>query len=176
MSAEQGEIPDEESQRSWGERIAEVADTWGALAQTRLAILREELAEKQSFVFKGAIAVAIAVGLAAGALLLLAAFLAAVLAQAFSSVALGIFATLVLYAAGAGTAAWIGWKTLSRVRPFRFPAAQEELARDWHAVRASWSHDGQPEDGETIRVEEVLARTREAVPEDLEERFRAGAE
>jgi uncharacterized membrane protein YqjE len=176
MSAEQGEIPDEESQRSWAERIAEVADTWSALAQTRLAILREELAEKQSFFFKGAIAVTIAVGLAAGALLLLAAFLAAVLAQAFSSVALGIFTTLALYAAGAGTAAWIGWKTLSRVRPFRFPAAQEELARDWHAVRASWSHDGPPEDGETIRVEEVLARTREAVPEDLEERFRAGAE
>jgi uncharacterized membrane protein YqjE len=174
MSAEQGEIPDEESQRSWGERIAEVIDTWSALAQTRLAILREELAEKQSFFFKGAIAIAIAVGLAAGALLLLAAFLAAVLAQAFSSVALGILATLVLYVAGAGTAAWIGWRTLSRVRPFRFPAAQEELSRDWHAVRASWSHDGLTEDGGT-RVE-GMSRTREAVPEDLEERFRAGAE
>jgi uncharacterized membrane protein YqjE len=176
MSAEQGEIPDEESERSWGERIAEVADTWSALAQTRLAILREELAEKQSFFLKGAIAFAVALGLAAGALLLLAAFLAAVLAHVFGSVALGIFGALVLYAAGAGVAGWMGGKAISRVRPFQFPAAREELSRDWRVLRAAWSRDGAPDEAAvpTIRVEGP--RTRDAALEDLEERFRAGAE
>jgi uncharacterized membrane protein YqjE len=176
MSAERGEIPDEESQKGWGERIAEVADTWSALAHTRLAILREELAEKRSFFLKGTIAFAVAVGLAAGALLLLAAFLAAVLAGLFGSVTLGILGALVLYAAGAGLAGWMGGKAISRVRPFQFPVAGEELSRDWRALRAAWSRDGAP--GEVcepaVRVEGP--RTREAALEDLEERFRAGAE
>jgi uncharacterized membrane protein YqjE len=176
MSAEQGEIPDEEAQRSWGERIAAVADMWSALAQTRLAILREELAEKQSFFLKGAIGFAVAVGLAAGALLLLAAFLAAVLAGLFGSVALGILGALVLYAAGAGVAGWMGGKAISRVRPFQFPVAGEELSRDWRALRAAWSRDGAPDEvcDPTVRVERP--RTREAALEDLEERFRAGSE
>ncbi len=176
MSAERGEIPDEESARGWGERIAEVADTWSALAQTRFAILREELAEKRSFFLKGAIAFVVALGLAAGVLLLLAAFLAAVLAGLFGSVALGILGALVLYAAGAGVAGWMGGKAISRVRPFQFPVAGEELSRDWRVLRAAWSRDG--EAGEVcepaVRVEGP--RTREEAPEDLEDRFRAGAE
>ena len=49
MSAEQSELPGEESERSWGERIAGVAEAWRTLAQTRLAIFREELSEKLSF-------------------------------------------------------------------------------------------------------------------------------
>ncbi len=176
MSAERGEIPDEESERGWGERLAEVADTWSALAQTRLAILRAELAEKQSFLLKGTIAFAAALGMAAGALLLLAAFLAAVLASLFGSVALGILGALVLYAAGAGVAGWIGGKAIARVRPFRFPVAGEEFSRDWKALRAAWSRDGATGEAvePTVRVEGP--RTREAAPEDLEERFRAGAE
>jgi uncharacterized membrane protein YqjE len=176
MSAEQGEIPDEESERGWGERIAEVADTWSSLAQTRLAILREELAEKQSLFLKGTIAFAAALGLAAGALLLLAAFLAAVLAGLFGSVVLGILGALVLYAAGAGLAGWIGGKTLSRVRPFQFPVAREELSRDFRALRAAWSRDGAPGEGSAPTVTVEGPRTREAALEDLEERFRAGAE
>jgi len=176
MTAEQGEIPDEESQRGFRERIVEVAETWSALIQTRLAILREELAEKRSFFLKGAIALAAAVGLAAGALLLLAAFVAAVLAHLFGSVALGILGALVLYAAGAGVAGWMGARALSRVRPFRFPAAGEELSRDWRAVRSAWSRDGEPGEGGAPADRSEGARAGETALEDLEERFRAGAE
>ena len=175
MSSEQDEIPDEESQRTWGDRIAEVADTWSALAQTRLAIFREELAVKRTLLVKGAIGVAIAVGLAAASLLLFAAFTAALLTKLFGSVVWGILGALVLFAAGGGAGGWLGVKALSRVRPFAFPASQDELSKDWRAVRASWSLDGSPaSEGAALPIQS--AAVREAAVDDLEERFRAGAE
>jgi uncharacterized membrane protein YqjE len=178
MSIEPSELPGEESERSWGERIAGVASTWQTLAHTRLEILREELSEKRSFALKGMIAIAIAAVLSAGALLLLAALLAAVLAHAFGNVALGILAALILFVAGAGAAVAMGWKSLTRVRPFQFPAARHELSRDWEAVRASWSQDGEPDDGGGPEEgpDGPKARSRGETLENLEERFRAGAE
>lgn len=177
MSAEQDQLPDEEAERGWKERVAAVADAWTALAQTRLAILREEIAEKRAFLLKGLIGVVLAAGLAAGALLLFAAFLAALLAHWFGNVALGILAALVLYGAGAAAAAVAGVKALTRVKPFEFPAASEELRRDWNAVQASWSADGEGEDDAPLPGPEATsARAREDSPESLEERYRSGAE
>ena len=177
MSSEQDEIPDEDSQRGWGDRIAEVADTWSALAQTRLAIFREELAAKRTLLVKGAIGVAIAVGLAAASLLLFAAFVAALLTHLLGSVVWGILGALVLFAAGAGAGGWLGGKALSRVKPFAFPASQRELSKDWRAVQASWSLDGAPSGtGPVLPVAGESRAGREAAVDDLEERFRAGAE
>ena len=177
MSSEQDEIPDEESQRGWGDRVAEVADTWSALAQTRLAIFREELAVKRALLVKGAIGVAIAVGLAAACLLLFAAFVAALLTHLFGSLVWGILGALVLFAVGAGAGGWLGGKALTRVRPFAFPASQAEISKDWRAVRASWSLDGAPTGtGPILPVEGESKAGRETAVEDLEERFRAGAE
>ena len=44
MSAEPTELPGEEAEFGWKERIAAVADAWSALLQTRVAIVREERA------------------------------------------------------------------------------------------------------------------------------------
>ena len=177
MSSEQDEIPDEESQRSWADRIAEVADTWSALAQTRLAIFREEMAVKRAQLVKGAVGVAIAIGLAAGSLLLFAAFVAALLAHLFGSVVWGILGALVVFVVGAVLGGWLGVQALSRVKPFVFPASQDELSKDWRTLRASWSLDGSPPGtGPVLPVEGESKAGREAAVEDLEERFRAGAE
>ena len=78
--------------------------------------------------------------------------------------------------ASAGVAGWMGGKALSRVRPFRFPVSGEELSRDFRALRAAWSRDGAQGEGSAPAVTVEGPRTREAALEDLEERFRAGAE
>ncbi|MEP6993389.1 MAG: phage holin family protein [Acidobacteriota bacterium] len=183
MSAEQTEIPDEESERSWGERIADVAEVWRALARTRLAIFREELSEKLAFVLKGAVSIAIAAFLAAGALLLLAAFLAVLLAQVLGNVALGILATFLLFGIGAGVAAIMGWKALTRVRPLEFPVARDELSRDWEAVRVALSPDVASPGGDPGPYDQPVptgqgpgAPKKTEALEDMEERYRAGAE
>jgi hypothetical protein len=183
MSAEQSELPDEDAERSWKERIALVADALSALIRTRLAILREELAAKAVAVAKGAIAAALALGLSVVALLLLAAFLAALLAQWFGNVALGILAAFVLFGAGAGAAVLAARRALTGLKPFEFPAASEELRRDWNAVRESWA----PEASLSAETPSAASRPvpagpvaagspREETAESLEERYRAGAE
>ena len=169
MSTKKAELPGEEDEAGWRGRMAAVGAAWRALAQTRLAILREEASEKAVFAARGLAGVVIAAALGVGALLLLAALLAALLAQLFGNVALGILGAMVLYAAGAAAAGWFGWKALSRVRPLEFPAFTQELSRDWDAVSASLSED-EPEAaaGRATAAQEAV--------EDLEERFRAGEE
>ncbi len=93
--------------------------------------------------------------------------------------ALGILGALVLYAAGAAVGIALGVRALSRVRPFDFPAARLELARDWEALRASWSQgEAIAEDPRPAPVDDgpVPPRARDGSPENLEERYRAGAE
>lgn len=178
MSAEHEELPGEEAEWSWRERVAAVADAWSALIPTRAAIFREELAAKALALLKAVIAVAIGLGVAAGALLLLAAFLAALLAQWFHNVALGILGALVLYAAGAAVAVLAARKALGRVKLTEFPASSEELRRDWSALKESWSAPETPGEGETPSPGAPGAKEsgREDRAEDLEERYRAGAE
>jgi hypothetical protein len=102
---------------------------------------------------------------------LLAALLAALLAGLFKSVVLGILGAVIVYGAGAAVAAVVGWRALERVRPLEFPAVAEELARDWQAVEASLSPESGPEAGRGREDDGP-----EAPIDDIEERFRAGAE
>jgi hypothetical protein len=171
MSTEEAELPGEEEERSWRDRLGEVAAAGQLLLGTRLAILREELSGKAALAARGLAAVAIAAVLGIGALLLLAALLAALLAGLFKSVALGILAAVIVYATGAVVAAVLGWRALTRVRPLEFPAVAEELARDWKAVAASLS----PESGPGAGGERADDDPKEPI-DDIEERFRAGAE
>ena len=180
MSAEH-DLPGEEEQRTWGERIGVVADAWSALVQTRVAIFREELVAKTTLLLKGIVAAVVALGLAIGALLLLAALLVAVLAHWFGSIGWGILGALLLYGAGAGAAVVAAGKWLGRVRPTEFPASAEELRRDWRAVSESWSADGGAPRVPTgvappPRPPDALGTLREDRPENLEDRYRAGAE
>ena len=180
MSAEH-DLPGEEEQRTWGERIGVVAEAWSALVQTRVAIFREELVAKTTLLLKGIVAAVVALGLAIGALLLLAALLVAVLAHWFGSIGWGILGALLLYGAGAGAAVAAAGKWLGRVRPTEFPASAEELRRDWRAVSESWSADGDAPRVPTgvappPRPPDALGTLREDRPENLEDRYRAGAE
>jgi len=167
MSTEEAELPGEEDQRGWRERFARVTAAGGPLLATRLEILREELAGKAIFAGKGLVGAVIAASLAFGAVLLLAALLAAVLAGLLKSVVLGILVAIILYAGGAVGAAWFAFRSLARVQPLEFPAVAEELERDWRAVADSLAPEPEPgadDDGADAPID------------DIEERFRAGAE
>ncbi len=170
MSTERAELPGAESEPGWRERLAEVADAASRVVSTRLAIFREELSVKAILVARGLAFAVAAAAMLVGTLLLAAALLAAIFAKLFGSVILGILATVVLYAAGTGAAAWAGIRALGRAKPFEFPATAEELSRDKAALAAALAPAEPPEAagaGEAAR----------AVPiDDLEERFRAGSE
>ncbi len=172
MSTDRAELPGEDAERGWRERIGEVAAAAQSLLATRVAIFQEEAAAKAELAARGIAAVLAAAALAIGALLLFAALLAAVFARLFGSVVFGILAAVVLYAGGAAAAAWFAWKSLSRVRPLEFPALAAELSRDWDAVAASLSDEVEAGGG---GGEPDSAGEAEVV-EDLEERFRAGSE
>jgi uncharacterized membrane protein YqjE len=181
MSAERSELPGEEAEFGWKERVAAVADAWSALVQTRVAIFREELSVKVASLLRGLVAVAIGLFLLAGALLLLAALLAALLAQWFGNVALGILGALVLFAVGAAGAVLAALSALRRVKPTEFPTSVGELRRDWRSLRESWSAPAPPGESEVASPAAPVP----SAPEDrrsddrlesLEERYRAGAE
>jgi hypothetical protein len=185
MSAEH-EIPGEEDERSWTERIGVVADAGSALFRTRLAIFREEFAAKTILLARGVAAIMIGFGLAVGAMLLLAALLAAVLAHWFGSVALGILAAFVVYGAGAAFAVTAAIRSLRSIKPTEFPVSTEELRRDWNALSDSFSpaaetgpsETGSPEAALVVpsRPPETPGVIREERVENLEDRYRAGAE
>jgi hypothetical protein len=165
-------LPEEEEERNWGDRAARVAGAARALGATRLAILREELDAKAGLFAKGLGAVAAAAALGVGVLLLFAALLSAVLSQLFHNVALGILATMLIYAAGATVAGRIGWKALARVQPTEFPATGRELARDFDTISAALAPEPEPEDEPPPQD----PPPDEGEVEDLEARLRAGAE
>jgi Putative Actinobacterial Holin-X, holin superfamily III len=169
MSVEQAELPGEDDQRSWRARVAEAAATGRTLIATRFEIFQEEAAAKALFAAKGLAGFLVAATLAVGALLLAAALLAAVLANLTHSVVLGILLAFVLYGAGAAVAGWLAWKSMSKVRPFEFPAVSAEIARDVAAISEaleppeSWDETA-PASGDEVDVA------------DLEERLRRGSE
>ena len=68
---------------------------------------------------------------------------------------------------GAVAAAWVAFQALTRVRPLDFPAVTEELARDWQAVAATLTPEPES-DSDGDGPDEPI--------DDIEERFRAGAE
>lgn len=173
MSTEPAELPGEEAHDTWRDRIARALHAAEALLSTRLQIFREEAAEKASWAAKGLVGIAVAATLGFGALLLLAALVAALFAQLFGNVALGILAAVVLFAAGTAAAGWFGWKALTKVRPTEFPATFEELARDWSAFSAALSAEADLASGGEEPEDEVIE---EREVEGLERRLRGEPE
>jgi hypothetical protein len=169
MSVERAELPGEDAERSWRERLAEVAAAFRTLVATRLAIFQEEASAKAVFAAKGLAGFVVAAALAVGSLLLAAALLAAVLIQLTKSLIWGILIAVVLYGVGAAVAAWLGWKAMSKVRPFEFPAMSAEIARDAAAISdaltppEAWE-EAAPPSGDDAEVA------------DLEDRLRRGSE
>ena len=171
MSSERAELPGEEQAWGWREHLADVSAAVSRLLATRLAIFREELSVKAVFAAKGFAFVVVAAAMAVATLLSLAALLTALFAKLFGSWILGILATVILYGAGAGGAAWAGVRALSRVRPFDFPATAEELSRD----RATISETLAPREPEAEAADDA-GEPRSLTADDLEDRFRAGSE
>lgn len=179
-----GDGVEEGPARRWGERLADLTATAQSLVSTRLAIFEVEAGVKARFFGKGLAGATIAAAFAFGATLLLAALLAAVLAQVFGNAALGILGAMVIYLAVAGVAGWWAWKSFSQVKPTEFPATRGELARDMEAIRAALARD-HPEDGtspDDVSPDDDLSPDEEGGEEsegeirDLEARLRAGAE
>ena len=169
MSVERAELPGEDDERSWRERLAEAAAAGRVLVATRLEIFQEEAAAKAVFAAKGLVGFVIAAAFGVGALLLAAALLAAVLIQLTKSLIWGILIAVVLYGVGAAVAAWLGWKAMSKVRPFEFPAVSAEIARDAAAISDALAppepiEDFAPASGDDADVA------------DLEDRLRRGSE
>jgi hypothetical protein len=169
MSTERAELPGAEPEPGWRDHLAEVMGAASRLLSTRLAIFRQELSVKAVLVARGLAFAVAAAAMLVGMLLLAAALLAAIFAKLFGSVILGILATVLLYGIGAGLAAWAGISALGRAKPFDFPATAEELSRDKAALAAALA----PAEPEEAMEGESRAGV---VPEDLEERFRAGSE
>lgn len=175
MNVERAELPGEEAERDWRDRLGEILSIGRGLFATRLAIFREEATGKVVLAAKGLVAVAVALTLTVGALLLAAALLVALLAKLTNSLILGTLLAVALYAAGAAAAGWMAFKSLSTVRPFEFPSVAAELERDWKAIDAALAPlpgtegvDGEPCDSWPAGDEADVA--------DLEERLRRGTE
>jgi uncharacterized membrane protein YqjE len=180
-----GNGPEEGPARRWGERLADLTATAQSLIATRLSIFEVEAGVKARFFGKGLAGAAIAAAFAFGATLLLAALLAAVLAQVFGNAALGILGAMVIYLAVAGGAGWWAWKSFSQVKPTEFPATRGELARDMDAIRAALGQDPHPDEGpspEDVYPDDDRSPDdggggdSEGEVRDLEARLRAGAE
>jgi len=167
----------------WKERIGAVRRATAALATTRAEIFREELSQKGSLLAKAAVGLALAAVFGVLSFLLLTALLAAVLSRVLGGPIAGISAALFLYLVVAALAAILGGRTLSRVRPFVFPATRDEIRKDLDAVkeRAAVQDEAATD---AIGGADALAAERASVhPGDrasamseMEERFRAGSE
>ena len=167
MNVERAELPGEDDERGWRDRFSEAAAAGRTLVATRLEIFREEAGIKAVLAAKGLAGMVVAAALAVGALLLAAALLAVILVQATRSVILGVLLAVVIYGAGAAVAGWFGWKSLSKVRPFEFPAVSGEIARDVAAISDALAP--------VEPIEDVgPASEDDAAVADLEERLRGG--
>lgn len=153
-----------ESPLRFSQRVAAAREKAAALAATRAAIFREELADKGAFAAKAVAGFAAAAFFGSLALILATALIAALFSRLFGSAILGVAATLGLYLAIAAVGAVLGWRALERVQPLDFPATSAELAVDFDALAAAVA--APPEDD----FEEGEG------DEDLEGRFREGSE
>jgi uncharacterized membrane protein YqjE len=192
-------ILEDRPEPGWKERIGAVRRAAAALAATRREIFREELSEKGTLFTKAAVGLAFAAAFGILALLLLTALVAALFSRLLGGPIAGITAALFLYLVVAALAAVFGGRSLSRVRPFAFPATRDEIRKDLDAVKkhVDVSDDGpagedavaaerasmQPDDerGDDEEVEKVGDKDDDrerGIPRmsGLEERFRAGSE
>ncbi len=165
--------------RRWSDRLFQIVEAAQSLVATRLAIFEEEAGVKARLFGKGLAGASVAAAFAFGATLLLAALLAALLAQLFGNAALGILGAMVIYLAVAGGAGYWAWKSFSQVKPTEFPATSRELARDADAIRAALAQDPDPEEGpspDEDSPEDDGPDGSEGEVQDLEARLRAGME
>jgi hypothetical protein len=164
--------PREESEprRPFSQRVAAAREKAAALASTRAAMFREELADKGASVAKAVAGFAAAAFFGGLALLLATALLAALLSSLFNSAVAGVAATLGLYLAIAAAGAVLGWRALERVRPLDFPATGAALAGDFDALATAVAA---AEDGEDDFEDDEFGGDGEV---NLEERFREGYE
>jgi len=178
MSSSAAEGDEKGSVRAWTDRFAGLAGAAQSLVATRLAIFEEEFNLKALLFGKGLAALAVAAAFGLGATLMLAALLAALLAQLFGNFALGILGAMVIYGAVAAGAGYFAWKRFVEVKPTEFPTTSRELARDVDAIRAALARDPDPEEGpEPDDMRENDDRDPEGEVRDLEARLRgAGAE
>ncbi len=156
------EAQESSAPRSWRARFDAVWSAAAALLSTRAQIFREELAEKRRHLGRAGIAIGLAVLVGSLALVLLTALVAALLVRLFGSTVAGLLAAFLLYAAVAATAAWVGSKALSRVRPLDFPLTRDGLVKDWEAIEASATFEEEAPESAPVT--------------DFEERVRAGSE
>jgi uncharacterized membrane protein YqjE len=187
----------------WKERLGAVRRAASALLSTRAEIFRQELSEKSSLLGKAAIGLFLAAAFGILSLLLLTALVAALFSRLLGGPIAGITAAFVLYLLVAAAAGILGARTMSRVRPFAFPATRDEIRKDLDAVKehAATRDEGpasadalaaergsvRPDrkEGDDEEVEEVegpeedaddSAERRVAEMNELEDRFRAGSE
>ncbi len=177
MAPERIDADDARAARGWKERLSAAWNAAASLVSTRIQIFQQELSRKTGFAARGA--AGIILGLVFGwlALLLLTALVAALLVLLFGHLWAGLLVAFVLYLAVAAGAVAFGIKSLSRVRPFDFPATSEELKKDWSAIRRSASPgEGVVAPPAPERVVPTPYRAPAPPPIDnLEERFRAGS-
>lgn len=163
--------PVETPRAGWSERLQRFLEAARRLIATRAAILREEMGAKGEALARGIAGLLLGGAFGCLALLLLTAWIAALLSRLLGGPILGILATFVLYLAAAAGAAFYGSKALARVKPFEFPVTAGEIRKDLEAVRSSIRESPPPPPGPA----EVPA-SKEAPMDDLEARFRAGSE
>jgi hypothetical protein len=154
-----------DSRGRFSQRVAAARAKAAALAATRAAMFREELADKGASAAKAVAGFAAAAFFGSLALLLMTALLAALLSSLFNSAIAGVGATLGLYLAIAAAGAILGWKALGRVKPLDFPATGAALAGDFDALATAAAA---PEDDEGSFEDDE--------DDDIEERFREGSE
>lgn len=162
-----------DSRGRFSQRVAAAREKAAALAATRAAMFREELADKGASAAKAMAGFAAAAFFGSLALLLATALLAALLSSLLHSAIAGVGATLVLYLAIAAFGAILGWRALERVQPLDFPATGAALAGDFDAL-ATAAAAAAPEDDEDGF--EDGEDDEEDEKDDLEERFREGSE
>ena len=155
----------------WSERLWAIGGALRRIAETRLAILREELAAKGALLGRGLAGLFIAVLFGAIAGLLATALVVVLLAKLFGSLLLGVLVTLVLVVAAAAAGGAVAVRSLSRLEPFEFPETRSEIDRDLETLRratGSRQEDARPAPagggksaGAPDSAEEMEARLRE---------------
>jgi len=155
------------------DRVGVVFQAAGELFATRMEIFREEAADKGMYLARGIGSFVVAAALAFMTAFLTTALLVALFTLLFGRLWAGILATLVLFLAVAAAAAALGWKALSKVRPFEFPVTGGELAKDWEALQRA-AVGGEESTGVSVPV--PAESKRPGPVDDMEARFRAGSE
>lgn len=172
------DVLEDRPEPGWKERLGAVRRAASALLATRREIFREELSEKGSLLAKAGVGLALSAVFGVLAFLLLTALVAALFSRLFGGPIAGITAALVLYVLIAAVAAILGGRTLSRVRPFVFPATRDEIRKDLDAVKGSASSDALAAERASIRPGDEEGDDEHVHEEvsEIEDRFRAGSE